>query len=271
MGKKRSINTFASVSRKITQGYGRGEGLSYKPWLSGHEFASRGMYIRLWGRTVPRLYCFMSKVEADAFVVYDCMPEVSDLLEQYYLTLEETLEIADELHVRHPYSGKYYNPLTTDLLIRKGGIWFARAIKTSRDLENPRTIEKLEIERIYFSRRKIDWKIVTEKELNRDLVQNLNWLWYGESPDTVFTDHHLLQEAETFFCRLYFESTLPFPILLDQFESRYTLPPGSGMCVFKSLIRQNKIALDLEKPLNMLNPRQPRERSNPNGRYRSYC
>ena len=120
MGKRRSINTYKSVSRKILEGYGRGEGVSYKSWLTGHEFASNGMYIRLMGRTIPRIYRFMSKLEADAFVIYDSMSDVSDILEQYYLTLEETLEIADELRIRHPYSGKYYNPVTTDLLIHKG-------------------------------------------------------------------------------------------------------------------------------------------------------
>jgi hypothetical protein len=29
--------------------------------------------------------------------------------------------------------------------------------------------------------------------------------------------------------------------------------------------------VDLEKPLNMLNPHQPLERSAPDDRYRSYC
>lgn len=183
MGKRRSVNTFQSVSWKILQGYGRGKGTNYKPWLSGHEFASSGMYIRLPGRTIPRIYRFMSRLEADVFIIYDCMPEVQDILEQYYLTLDETLEIADLLHIRHPFSGRYYNAVTTDLMILKGDTWIARSVKTSRDLENPRTIEKLEIERTYFKRRGIDWKIITEKQLNRHLVQNLNWLWYGESVD----------------------------------------------------------------------------------------
>ena len=271
MGKKRSINTFESVSRKIYRGHGRGEGLHYIPWISGHEFASRGAFIRLMGRTVPRLYCFMSRLEADAFVIYDCMPDVSDILEQYYLTLEETLEIADELHIRHPWSGKYYNPVTTDLLIRKQDVWIARAVKSTRDLENERTLEKLEIERVYFTRRGIDWKIITERELNRNLVQNLHWLWYGESPELALPDHQLLCEAESMFFRLYNEDILPFPRMVDQVESLFSLSPGVGICVFKSLIRRGIIQIDLEKPLNMLNPRQPLERSVTDERYHSYC
>lgn len=271
MGKNRTINTHKTVARKIAQGYGRGEGLSYKPFFSGHEFASSGRYVRMPGRTIPRLYCFMSGLEADAFVYYDNMPDVSDILEQYYDTLEETLEIADLLHKRHPFSGKYYNPVTTDLLIRKGDVWIARAVKTSRDLKDRRTLDKLEIERVYFERHNIEWKIITEKELNRDLTQNLNWLWYGELPNAVISDPQRLLEAESVFQQWYDEDLLPFPFILDRIETAFHLPPGGGVCIFKSLLRKGRIRIDLTKPLNMLNPRCPIERRVPDERYRSYC
>lgn len=271
MSKRRPANTYKSVAYKITHGYGRGEGLSYKPFFTGHEFASMGMFIRLTGVTVPRLYRFFSRLEADAFVIYDCMPDVTDILEQYYNTLEETLEIADLLHVRHPFSGKYYNPVTTDLLVCKGGSWIARSIKSSRELEDKRTIEKLEIERAYFSRRNIDWKLITEKEINRDLVQNLHWLWY-EAPSAISFDKHLLPEAESYFCQLYKENLVPFPRLLEQIESTFFPIKGAGVALFKSLVRQGKICVDLEKPLNMLDPRHPLERGqHTDERYRAYC
>ena len=270
MGKNRSVNTFSSVSQKILSGYGRGTGMDYKPWLSGHEFASKGMYIRMPGRTIPRIYRFMSRLEADAFIIYDCMDDVQDVLEQYYLTLDETLEIADLLQIRHPFSGKYYNPLTTDLLILKNGKWIARAVKTSKDLDNHRTIEKLEIERIYFKRRNIDWKIITEKQLNRHFVQNLQWLWYCETSEAVFPDTSVANEAESVFHSLYTENDIPFPMLLDRIESAYSLAPGSGICIFRSLLRKGIINIDLMKPINMADPRHPIERTVPDERYHSY-
>ncbi len=136
MGKKRSLNTFESVSWKITHGYGRGTGLSYKPWISGHEFASRGTYIRLLGRTVSRQYCFMSRLEADAFILYDCMPDVSDILEQYYLTLSETIEISDALRIAHPRSGSYFMPLQPTCL-------FKREVSGSQELSKHPAIWKI--------------------------------------------------------------------------------------------------------------------------------
>lgn len=244
--------------------------MSYKPWLSGHEFASNGMYVRLIGRTVPRIYRFMSRLEADAFIIYDCIPEVQDILEQYYLTLEETLEIADQLRIRHPYSGRYYNPLTTDLLILKDNTWLARAVKTSADLENRRVIEKLEIERIYYQRLGIDWKIITEKQLDRHVIQNLDWLWYSGEPESAFANKQLLEEAESVFHELYMEETIPFPSLIDRIESLYSLAPGSGICIFRSLIRKGVITIDLSQPINMSDPCHPITRRNPDERYHSY-
>lgn len=271
MGKNRSVNTFSSVSNKILQGFGRGEGMKYKPWLSGHEFASSGMYIRMPGRTVTRIYRFMSRLEADAFIIYDCMPDVQDILEQYYLTLDETLEIADILHIRHPFSGKYYNPVTTDLMIKKGGKWIARAVKSARDLENPRVVEKLEIERVYFKRRGINWKIITEKQLDRHLIQNLRWLWYNTQPEALFSDPGLLSEAESVFYEFYVQGNLPFTSVIDRIESLYSAPPGFGLCIFRSLIQKGIITIDLSKPINMSDPRHPIERTSPDERYRSYC
>lgn len=270
MGKRHPVNTFQSFSRKIALGHGRGEGVNYTPWISGHEFASSGKYIRLWGKTVPRQYCFMSELEADAFLIYDSMPDVSDILEQYYCALEETLLIADLLNYKHPYSGKYYNAITTDLLIHKGNAWIARAVKTSKDLSDKRVMEKLAIEHEYFFRRNIDWKIITEKQLNRDLVQNLRFLREGASPEDILSDQQELQKVKTEFCRQYADESVSFPLLLHQIESRFCLPPGTALSIFKALIREGKIQIDMNQPLNMLFPRHPIERSTPDERYRSY-
>src|ERR1700737_1786200 len=46
----------------------------------------------------------------------------------------------------------------------------ARAIKLAKDL-NRRILERLAIEQIYWQRRGIDWKLVTEKELTSESDQ----------------------------------------------------------------------------------------------------
>jgi hypothetical protein len=70
--------------------------------------------------------------------------------------------------------------MTTDFLItikKEIGVGeVARTVKYSQDLSNPRVIEKFEIERIYWNSRGIDWGIVTEKEIDSILGQNVEWI-----------------------------------------------------------------------------------------------
>jgi hypothetical protein len=67
--------------------------------------------------------------------------------------------------------------MTTDFVITVqtglDSIDQARTVKYAHDLESPRTLEKLEIERRYWAKRNIDWKIVTEREVSRVLAHNV--------------------------------------------------------------------------------------------------
>src|SRR5205814_661054 len=80
--------------------------------------------------------------------------------------------------------------LTTDFLItveRQGRkVELARAIKPFAELASDRTLEKLEIERIYWKAHHTDWGIVTEKEIPKvlaDNVDNIHDRYHQESLD----------------------------------------------------------------------------------------
>ena len=255
LGKKRSIETPESIQRKIREGYGRGEGLNYKPWFTGHEFASQGKYIRLLGRTIPRLYVFVSQLEADAFVIYDSMSDVVDIYEQYYLDLPITLKIADELHIRHPRIRSTLHPVTADIVVKRSDqSFFARSIKTSKDLDDERTVQKLNIEQSYFQRLGIDWKIVTENEINRDYVQNLQWLYYEPGFRDVLGDHPPYFQCQEVVYQMLTEDHLPLYQIIPAVEDAYAFPEGTCMLIFKELVRKKRIHIDLTKPINKLDP-----------------
>ena len=65
--------------KKLREGRRTGDGLPYVPWLTGHEFASQGAYVRMMGYTVPRMYTLLSHLESDVFRIYDHMEGVSDI------------------------------------------------------------------------------------------------------------------------------------------------------------------------------------------------
>jgi hypothetical protein len=104
--------------------------------------------------------------------------------EQFPLPLETTLEIAKKIGIPHP-ADRRKNPvvMTTDFLVTvstpSGNVDWARAIKPSSQLQKQRVIEKLEIERIYWQTNNISWGIVTEREMPRILVKNIDYLLWS--------------------------------------------------------------------------------------------
>ena len=270
MGRNRVRNTYEHVRQKIQQGYGRGKGLSYKPWFTGHEFASQGVYTRMMGLTIPRMYVFLSRLEADLFIYYDTDRDVTDILDQYYMDLKLTLKLSESMGIQHPWSDRYYHAMTADLVFQKDGVWHARSVKTSEELDNPRSIQKLRLEKAYFDELGIDWKIVTEREINRSKVQNLNWLYYTPQLEDLVASSSLRKKICLLFYQLYIVDSLPVPAVVDQVESLYNQPEGTGIAALKALIRNGDISVDLEKPLNLNDPLHPSDKEPAYARYLSY-
>ena len=117
-----------------------------------------------------------SDLETGYFYILEWSPFVTDIKEQYpLLPIEETLQIAEDLGIQHPHEldSKVPKVMTTDFLITTPDGLRARTTKYAQDLESYRTIEKFEIERVYWHRRGIDWGIVTERELPDNLIENI--------------------------------------------------------------------------------------------------
>src|SRR5690606_14052665 len=70
--------------------------------------------------------------------------------------------------------------MTTDFLLTidkgDGLVEVARTIKMKDDLLNERVLEKFEIERVYWERRQIDWGIVTELEIPKEMARNISYI-----------------------------------------------------------------------------------------------
>jgi hypothetical protein len=167
----------------LAEGRGQGRKEKYESWLRTQDLSSKGNSHRPTGQIVKRLYNLFSDKEMNYFA---CLEQIQSLLdvelfedvrEQFpLLPQEETIEIAELLKIPHPSVDGELIVMTTDFVItlRKGfdSIDIARTLKLSEDLLNPRTIEKLEIERIYWARRGIDWGIVTPKDIPDAFLKN---------------------------------------------------------------------------------------------------
>jgi hypothetical protein len=88
------------------------------------------------------------------------------------------MKVADHIGVKHPAPNtKQKSIMTTDFLITvvngDQSREIARTVKYAKDLEDIRVIEKLEIERLWWEARGVDWGIVTEHEIPEVLAKNV--------------------------------------------------------------------------------------------------
>ncbi|WP_244919527.1 TnsA endonuclease N-terminal domain-containing protein [Nostoc commune] len=179
--RRRSINQ-KNIDKYIASGCGQGRGADYKPWLKVQDVPSRGQVNRIKGWKTGRVDHFFSELELDYFYVLEWSQVVCDIREQYpLLPLTQTQAIASECGFRHPAVGRTSElvVMTTDFVVTMrqsiGTTEIARTLKYAKDLQSKRTLEKLEIERLYWLSRGIDWGIVTEREIPSALVKNVAW------------------------------------------------------------------------------------------------
>ena len=70
--------------------------------------------------------------------------------------------------------------MTTDLLVTERGLnsnrEIAFAVKDAEELCNERVLEKLEIERRFWERREIPWRILTDQQVKCTFTKNLSWI-----------------------------------------------------------------------------------------------
>ena len=254
LGKHRARWDEKRYIRDLRNGVSQGTGASYIPGISIHDFPSRGISSRIYGQTTGRIHHCLSRNEEYYFIILDHDPDVLDIREQFWLRLSETLEIASRLNIRHPRQGSFPSPISTDFVItRRDGI-YARTVKESRELEDPRVLEKFSIEFQYWKEKGIDWKVVTENEINRDLARNLRWLHSGPSVTEIIPDAGLREEASDLLIELIGERQFPFSGMLEIVEEGLGLPSGAAITLFKHLVLAGRVPLDLNQPINFMDP-----------------
>lgn len=183
MAKRRYEFDEDKFARFLKEERGQGSGKSYKPWLTIQDVPSRGRVSRIPGGKTGRLHHLLSDHESAAFFLLEWSDDVLDIREQFPLDREITRKIAVEMGVPHPYDikTKVDIVMTTDLLVDMraphGTKIVAIAVKPSADLDDARTIEKLEIERRYWGNQGTEWAIVTEQDICKVRVNNIRWAY----------------------------------------------------------------------------------------------
>jgi len=260
MAKRRRKTTEATIENRIKQKRGQGRGSDYIPWLLIQDVPSSGLVQRIKGAKTGRIHHLMSQLEAWYFYLLEWSLKVIDIREQYpLLPQSETLDLAGRCGVRHPADPRTRHPvvMTTDFVVTLRAtprpIEVARTIKPAAMLDKKRVQEKLEIERRFWQRRGIDWRIVTERELPIDLARNVELLHRYINIDDRLNEYtqHLPTIVGTLNEWVEVDPHQPARQLAQRCETQLRLPPGVGLAVIYHLLATRQWYADLQ---NVLNP-----------------
>jgi hypothetical protein len=255
--RKKAKWNYDVYDRMLRKGRGQGHLSEYKPWITVYDFPSKGKVARICGKKTNRIHHLLSSLETMAFTLFDNDIHVTDIREQYPLDLGETLRIAYHLGIPHPRINDCWYTMTTDFLVdMDSGQQIARAVKPKSELDNPRVREKLQIEEAYWKKHHVEWAVLTEENLNRTHVSNLQWLNYGEPLERLIPGSQDRKVTMDTFLDLYNMHEIPFMTLLSEFEELGGYPPGTSIQIFKALILENRIDIDLTQPIHRIEPRK---------------
>ncbi|MBJ7533033.1 heteromeric transposase endonuclease subunit TnsA [Rhodomicrobium vannielii ATCC 17100] len=128
----------------------------------------------------------------------------------------------------------------------------ARAVKTATDLDKPRTLEKLEIERRYWLEQDVDWGIVTELDIPQVVVRNIAWVHgYGALS-------HLSQPYPGYFeelaARVLHELPARPSSSLRKFcadmDEGFSIERGTTLMLVRHLLARKKVRFRMDEPLD---------------------
>jgi hypothetical protein len=261
IGEVTMATKFKWSDEKIAQfereGRGKGSGASYKPWVQISDFSSRGISRRAFSPKCARHHHLLSNLEWHIFLLLEFSQEVVDIREQFPLTRDETLSIAAKLGIKHPvYPGTHVPAvMTTDFLVkfnRNGADTLeAFSAKTAADLEKPRVLEKLEIERSYFLELGVPHRLVIDSELPVNKVKNLAWIRGANLEDNGIAEYP--EAFAEYGRRLAHELGRPpgkgtLAEYCANFDARVGAQPGTGLLLARALLWDGTLKTDLNQP-----------------------
>lgn len=185
MGRKRELNSLKAYTRALKQGFGVGEGDSYRPWIRVEDIGNIGTAVKIQGIKAKRTHHLLSQGEKYFFYLAEFSPRVVDIREQFpLLPLDLAIQVAQCLDVTYPKVPGTQTPhvMTTDFLLTltptetSRSRYLAVSVKPQKDLIKERTLEKLEIERVWWELLGVPFYIFTGSPECKSMAEDIAWL-----------------------------------------------------------------------------------------------
>lgn len=246
------------LKRYLKEGRGQGVGKDYVPWIKTYEFSSRGRVTRLYGIKTDRIHQLHSDNQYRAFLMFESSTKVTDIRESFpLLDLMEVIDDKEDLRLDKFTDKKTKEPyvLTTNFMLTVRDAngeerYAARAIKNTTELKRKITFEKLEIEKRYWQKKGVEWKVITNKQLPRQLAKNIEWVRETllEGSDGEFDKKQLSLSLLKFLLE---NGVLPLKEVLRLFDKTEGVQKGTALFLFRYLIARKEISVDMTKFIDL--------------------
>lgn len=257
MPKKNNQISEKTLLKWVKEGRGSGQGSEYRPWLTVRDLPSLGRVHRVFGHKSQRTHHLLSDLELAVFLLLEWLPEVSDIREQFPLDRSLTQQLAVDAGIRHPAQQGTEQFMSTDFLVNttnESEPKYALQVKYTNALDDERTVEKLELERRYWVKKGIPWYLITEQQVPKAVLANIEWLYPAGRRDEEeelpleqieFYQHHFSQAGNTTIIEV-----------CKKLDMAYDLEPGESLGEVRILLAKRYFYFDFFTPIRKLKASQ---------------
>lgn len=251
------------VPEMIKRGLGQGTGPNYLPWIFIYSISSHGLSSRIPGWTTGRLHHLLSQHERRFFYWMDWLLDVVDIREQFpLLPLSDSVAIARKYDLPHPSDQQTGEPvvMTSDFRLteirgtRKVDV--IRSIKPANKLGSIRTVKRLELERLFWQEKGVEWALVTDHSIPRVLVSNVEFVHAFFKPSSVapLTDADVRCVKNAVIKTSLDLSECCFSELIDAVSFSLGYPRMQTVAVIKHLTASRQLPVDMH---HLITPSSP--------------
>lgn len=228
---------------------------NYEPFIRVNEISSLGRSHRVFGHKSGRTHHLFSDLELSVFLLFEWNTNVVSINEQFELNLEETLALAKEAKIKHPSIKGENKVMTSDFYITLNAknkamtSQMALQVKYAKDLDDTRTIEKIELERRFWQCKDVPFYLITENDIPKTVSTNIKWLYPAKN--THLTNLSW-DEFEYYSKQLAQHSHLKLVEFCKKCDSANDLEIGTSLSCMKAFLAHNYMSFDITKDYRCL-------------------
>lgn len=245
----RKFESYDDYRRHLKNKYGLGEGSKYKPWFTVRDVKDKNAFRSIIeGIKTSRKHHFLSSIETQLFYILEFLDDVIDIREQFPLfPVSASKKIALNLGVEHPKVPKtgIDHVMSTDILVTRKNkdsyFYQAFCVKPEEKLKDLRTLEKLEIERIWWEQLGVKFYIFVGNKKTETISRNIAW---ATDPVRSGTQRNLNYLVEPAMELLGLGKSLKSEIC-DDFVNSFNISNEAALNLLRVLIATKQIKVDM--------------------------